>query len=72
MPLRADVCNIVVRRYPLSAFMNMIFPSFLVMALSLMSFWGDACNVVDRASITLTLLLTQTAGSESSASTQTF
>ena len=33
----------------------------LIMVLSLMSFWGDPCYLVDRASITLTLLLTQTA-----------
>ena len=41
--------------------MNMLVPCWLNMTLSLMSFWGDPCSISDRAGITLTLLLTQTA-----------
>ena len=41
--------------------MNMLVPCFFVMLLSLLSFWSAPCNIADRASITLTLLLTQTA-----------
>lgn len=55
------VCNIVVRRNPTAIIMNMLVPCFFVMLLSLLSFWSAPCNIADRASITLTLLLTQTA-----------
>jgi hypothetical protein len=53
--------NIVVQRLATAAFMNTIFPSLLVMLLSLVSFWVEPCDIEGRSSVTLTLLLTQTA-----------
>ena len=54
--------NIVTSRIYMKASLNMILPSLLVIVLSLLSYWVPPCQLHERASVTLTLLLTQTAG----------
>ena len=55
------ITTVFVCRDPFPFTMNVMLPVFTTLLLSMTAYWVDPCNLADRLSVTLTLLLTQAA-----------